>query len=142
MLDSAVPSLPEGCTARKLHMCIVATDYTALTLSLLSRSSQYFRTSPAAMPLTILASVCLLLSPRLPTPPSSGPSRRHSSAKRFSSSLVASLPLNLPCRWVFLAGALRAASQQVAAVASKACLLNCNTVNACGCVEIDRKCLN
>lgn len=61
-----------------------------------SRSSQKRLTSPVAMPRTILASVRRLLSPRLPTPPSSGPSSLHSSASRRSSSLVVSRPLKRP----------------------------------------------
>ncbi len=64
-----------------------------------SRSSQKRLTSPVAMPRTILASVRRLLSPRLPTPPSRGPSSLHSSASRRSSSLVVSRPLKRPWRW-------------------------------------------
>lgn len=61
-----------------------------------SSASRCARTLPAAMARTSLARVCRLFSPRL-APPSSGPMRRHSAASRFSSSLVASLPLKRPC---------------------------------------------
>ena len=61
-----------------------------------SCASRCARTDPAAMARTSLASVCSDFSPR-DAPPSSGPTRRHSAASRFSSSLVPSRPLNRPC---------------------------------------------
>ena len=66
------------------------------TSILCSRASQYRLTSPEAMPLTILASVSRLRSPRLPDPPSRGPSSLHSSASRFSSIFVSKRPEKRP----------------------------------------------
>ena len=81
---------------RTIHGFNHASVFSAPTCSSRSRASICRRTSPEAMPRTILASVCSAFSPE-PASDRYCPRRRHSSASRFSSSLVSSRPLNRPC---------------------------------------------
>lgn len=67
------------------------------TLIRSSLASQCRLTSPEAIPRTIFASVCRDFSPRLPAPPSNGPTSLHSSSSSFSSDFASKRPENRPC---------------------------------------------
>lgn len=67
------------------------------TLIRSSLASQCRLTSPEAIPRTIFARVCRDFSPRLPAPPSNGPTSLHSSSSSFSSDFASKRPENRPC---------------------------------------------
>ena len=81
----------------KVHTGHAEAALQLLTLIRPSLASQCRLTSPEAIPRTIFARVCRDFSPRLPAPPSNGPTSLHSSSSSFSSDFASRRPENRPC---------------------------------------------